>query len=232
MCIFFFTFCMLSLFKMLVDHACIDSGLLSSTISFVFGIHNWLRHCFDYFYSDDIDKLGKVQSSFWKEWKLKLEEQKHLTEHSRALEKIIPGVETERFLSRDSIYIENVIISLIESVKLEKKHILKDILKLADTYDLNCTEVWEFARMHWNINLKKMYCLQRSYLSFSSLAHWWCCESYILGCASLLVNSVSSSINFQYKVGVNLYFCPSVVSLEGVLNHKSCFHLIFNCLSI
>ncbi|KAG5019237.1 hypothetical protein JHK87_015092 [Glycine soja] len=91
--------------------------------------------------SDDIDKLGKVQSSFWKEWKLKLEEQKHLTEHSRALEKIIPGVETERFLSRDSIYIENVIISLIESVKLEKKHILKDILKLADTYDLNCTEV-------------------------------------------------------------------------------------------
>ncbi|TKY74056.1 MAG2-interacting protein 2 [Spatholobus suberectus] len=91
--------------------------------------------------SDDIDKLGKVQSSFWREWKLKLEEQKRLTEHSRALEKIIPGVETERFLSRDSIYIENVVISLIESVKLEKKHILKDILKLADTYDLNCTEV-------------------------------------------------------------------------------------------
>ncbi|KAK7350965.1 hypothetical protein VNO77_10060 [Canavalia gladiata] len=91
--------------------------------------------------SDDIDKLGKVQSSFWREWKLKLEEKKRLTEHSRALEKIIPGVETERFLSGDSIYIENVIISLIESVKFEKKHILKDILKLADTYDLNCTEV-------------------------------------------------------------------------------------------
>ncbi|XP_027903385.1 MAG2-interacting protein 2 isoform X3 [Vigna unguiculata] len=91
--------------------------------------------------SDDMDKLGKVQSSFWREWKLKLEEQKRLTEHSRALEKIIPGVETERFLSRDSIYIENVVISLIESVKLERKHILKDILKLVDTYDLNCTEV-------------------------------------------------------------------------------------------
>nr|KYP50625.1 Neuroblastoma-amplified sequence [Cajanus cajan] len=91
--------------------------------------------------SDDIDRLGKVQSSFWREWKLKLEEQKRLTEHSRALETIIPGVETQRFLSRDSIYIENVVISLIESVKLEKKHILKDVLKLADTYDLNCTEV-------------------------------------------------------------------------------------------
>lgn len=91
--------------------------------------------------SEDIDKLGKVQSSFWREWKLKLEEQKKLTEHSRALQKIIPGVETERFLSRDSIYIENVVISLIESVKLEKRHILKDILRLADTYDLDSTEV-------------------------------------------------------------------------------------------
>ncbi|KAK7282539.1 hypothetical protein RIF29_11407 [Crotalaria pallida] len=91
--------------------------------------------------SDEIDKLGKVQSSFWKEWKLKLEEQKRLTERSRALEEIIPGVETERFLSGDSIYIKNVVLSLIESVKFEKKHILKDILKLADTYGLNCTEM-------------------------------------------------------------------------------------------
>ncbi|KAL4300939.1 hypothetical protein S245_060885 [Arachis hypogaea] len=91
--------------------------------------------------SDEIDKLGKVQSSFWREWKLKLEEQKRLTDHSRALQKIIPGVETERFLSGDSIYIENVVLNLIESVKMEKKHILKDILKLADTYGLKSTEV-------------------------------------------------------------------------------------------
>ncbi|KAI4307064.1 hypothetical protein L6164_030294 [Bauhinia variegata] len=90
---------------------------------------------------DEIDRIGKVQSSFWREWKLKLEEQKRLTEHSRALEKIIPGVETERFLSRDSIYIENVVLSLIESVKFEKKHILKDIFKLAGTYGLNYSEV-------------------------------------------------------------------------------------------
>ncbi|KAI5444051.1 hypothetical protein KIW84_012606 [Lathyrus oleraceus] len=66
--------------------------------------------------SDDIDKLGKVQSSFWREWKLKLEEQKRFAEHSRALQKIIPRVETERFLSRDSIYIENVVISRIDVV--------------------------------------------------------------------------------------------------------------------
>lgn len=122
-----------------VDHAFIDCGLLSSTfISFLFGFRNQPRL---FYFPDDIDKLGKVQSSFWREWKLKLEEQKRLTEHSRALQKIIPGVEAERFLSGDSIYIENVVVSLIESVKLEKKHILKDILKLADTYDLNCTEV-------------------------------------------------------------------------------------------
>ncbi|MED6209594.1 hypothetical protein PIB30_056253 [Stylosanthes scabra] len=91
--------------------------------------------------SDEIGKLGKVQSSFWREWKVKLEEQKRLTDHSRALQKIIPGVETERFLSGDSIYIENEVLNLIESVKMEKKHILKDILKLADTYGLNSTEV-------------------------------------------------------------------------------------------
>ena len=91
--------------------------------------------------SDEIDKLDKVQSTFWREWKLKLEEQKRLADHSRVLEKIIPGVETTRFLSGDFAYIKSVVLSLIESVKLEKKHILKDVLKLADTYGLNHTEV-------------------------------------------------------------------------------------------
>lgn len=80
---------------------------------------------------------------------MKLDEQKRLAEHSRALEKIVPGVETERFLSGDSIYIENVVLSLVESVKFEKKNILKDILKLADTYGLNCTEVRGFAGIYF-----------------------------------------------------------------------------------
>ena len=92
-------------------------------------------------FADEIDKIGKAQSSFWREWKLKLEEQKRLADHSRSLEKIIPGVEMERFLSGDSLYIDSVVLSLIESVKFEKKHILKDILKLAGTYGLNCSEV-------------------------------------------------------------------------------------------
>ena len=34
-----------------------------------------------------------------------------------------------------------VVFSLIESLKLEKKNILKDMLKLADTYGLNRAEV-------------------------------------------------------------------------------------------
>lgn len=86
-----------------------------------------------------------MQSSFWREWKLKLEEQKLMADRSRALEKIIPGVDTARFLSGDIKYIESVLLSLIESVKLEKKHILKDILKLAHTYGLNQTKVCIFA---------------------------------------------------------------------------------------
>ncbi|OMO93554.1 Secretory pathway Sec39 [Corchorus olitorius] len=91
--------------------------------------------------SDDINKIDEVQSSFWREWKLKLEEKKRVADHSRLVEQIIPGVETARFLSGDISYIESVVFSLIESVKLEKKHILKGVLKLADTYGLNRVEV-------------------------------------------------------------------------------------------
>ncbi|XVE58313.1 hypothetical protein DITRI_Ditri04bG0160200 [Diplodiscus trichospermus] len=91
--------------------------------------------------TDDINKIDEVQSSFWREWKLKLEEKKCVADHSRFLEQIIPGVETARFLSGDVSYIESVVFSLIESLKLEKKHILKDVLKLANTYGLNRAEV-------------------------------------------------------------------------------------------
>lgn len=91
--------------------------------------------------SDEIERIDKVQPTFWGEWKIKLEQQKRVADRSRALEKIIPGVETERFLSGDVKYIEGVIASLIESVKLEKKNILRDVLKIANTYGLSCTEV-------------------------------------------------------------------------------------------
>ncbi|WRX17057.1 Sec39 domain - like 1 [Theobroma cacao] len=91
--------------------------------------------------SDDINKIDEVHSSFWRDWKLKLEEKKRVADHSRLLEQIIPGVETARFLSGDVSYVESVVFSLIESLKLEKKHILKDLLKLANTYGLNRAEV-------------------------------------------------------------------------------------------
>ncbi|XP_042982189.1 MAG2-interacting protein 2 [Carya illinoinensis] len=91
--------------------------------------------------SDEIEKIDKAQSTFWREWKLKLEEQKRVADHSRELEKIIPGVETERFLSGDVKYVEDVVVSLIESIKLEKKSILSDLLKIANAYGLSRTEV-------------------------------------------------------------------------------------------
>ncbi|XP_034897509.1 MAG2-interacting protein 2 isoform X2 [Populus alba] len=90
--------------------------------------------------SDDMTKID-VQSTFWGEWKFKLEEKKRVAEQSRVLEKIIPGVETGRFLSGDLDYIKSTIFSLIESVKFEKKHIIKDVLRLVDAYGLNHTEV-------------------------------------------------------------------------------------------
>lgn len=89
----------------------------------------------------ELNKIDKVHSTFWREWKQKLEEKKCMADRSRVLEQIIPGVETARFLSGDMDYIENVISSLIESVKLEKKHILNNVLKLAETYGLKRTKV-------------------------------------------------------------------------------------------
>ncbi|MCL7034287.1 hypothetical protein MKW94_030383, partial [Papaver nudicaule] len=83
---------------------------------------------------------GKVQSTFWREWKSKLEEQKLFTDQSRNLEKIMPGVDTARFLSGDNNYIEDVVFSLIDGVKMEKNTSLKEVLKLAGLYGLNCSE--------------------------------------------------------------------------------------------
>ncbi|XP_031271389.1 MAG2-interacting protein 2 [Pistacia vera] len=91
--------------------------------------------------SGELNKIDKVQSTFWREWKLKLEEKKCVADRSRLLEQIIPGVETARFLSGDIKYIESVVFSLVESVKLEKKPILNNVLKLVETYGLNRNEV-------------------------------------------------------------------------------------------
>ncbi|KAL9237446.1 hypothetical protein vseg_011993 [Gypsophila vaccaria] len=91
--------------------------------------------------SDELEKVDKEQSAFWRGWKLKLEEQKLSADRTKVLEELIPGVETARFLSGDLNYMRNVVMSFIESVKLQKKSILRDLLKIADTYSLNRTEV-------------------------------------------------------------------------------------------
>ncbi|KAL5805206.1 hypothetical protein ACOSQ3_032006 [Xanthoceras sorbifolium] len=92
--------------------------------------------------SGELNKIDKVQSTFWREWKLKLEEKMHVADQSRVLEQLIPGVETARFLSGDIKYIRSVVSSLTESIKSEKKHIVNNLLKLADeTYGLNRAEV-------------------------------------------------------------------------------------------
>lgn len=91
--------------------------------------------------SDAMDKIDKVQSTFWREWKFRLEEQKRYADQTRTLEQVIPGVETARFLSGDFDYIQSAVFSFINSVKREKKPILKEAVRLADTYGLNRTEV-------------------------------------------------------------------------------------------
>ncbi|KAL6541474.1 hypothetical protein OROGR_010960 [Orobanche gracilis] len=91
--------------------------------------------------SDECTIVHEAQSTFWNEWNVKLEQQKIVADKSRVLEKLIPGVETSRFFSGDMEHMQNVVFSLIESVKIEKKCILKDILVLAHTYGLNRSKV-------------------------------------------------------------------------------------------
>ncbi|KAJ4975918.1 hypothetical protein NE237_001024 [Protea cynaroides] len=91
--------------------------------------------------SDPMVKIGEVHSTFWRDWKSKLEVQKGIADQCRALEQLIPGVETARFFSGDYVYIESVVLSLIDSVKMERKPVLKEVLKLADAYGLKQTDV-------------------------------------------------------------------------------------------
>lgn len=94
--------------------------------------------------SGEMEKANEVQSTFWREWKDKLEGQKQLANQARSLEKLMPGVDSARFLSRDSNYIKNNIFMFIDSAKVEKKPVLKEALALASIYDMDRCEVCSF----------------------------------------------------------------------------------------
>ncbi|KAH6838206.1 neuroblastoma-amplified sequence protein [Perilla frutescens var. hirtella] len=136
--------------------------------------------------SDECSKVHEAQSTFWNEWKVKLEQQKNVADESRILEKLIPGVETTRFFSGDREYIQRVIFSLIESVKTEKKQILKDVLILAHTYGLDRGKVLLY------------------YLRTILVAEVWSVDDImeevseykeeILGYAAEVIRSISSSV--------------------------------------
>uniref|UniRef100_K3Z324 Sec39 domain-containing protein n=1 Tax=Setaria italica TaxID=4555 RepID=K3Z324_SETIT len=91
--------------------------------------------------TDDLDQIDMANTTFWREWKSKLEEEKQLADQARMLRQILPDIDTSRFLSGDVNYIKRVIFSFVDSVKLEKKHILKEAVKIAETYGLQRTEV-------------------------------------------------------------------------------------------
>ncbi|KAG0502446.1 hypothetical protein HPP92_002518 [Vanilla planifolia] len=75
--------------------------------------------------SDEVEHLDEVQSTFWREWKEKLEDQKRLADQARALEETVPGVDTSRFF------------------EVAKKHILREAVELATMYGLQRAELWE-----------------------------------------------------------------------------------------
>ncbi|CAN6344755.1 unnamed protein product [Urochloa humidicola] len=91
--------------------------------------------------TDDLDQIDMANTTFWREWKSKLEEEKQLADQARMLKQILPDIDTSRFLSGDANYIKRVVFSFVDSVKLEKKHILNEAVKIAETYGLQRTEV-------------------------------------------------------------------------------------------
>ncbi|KAG8051077.1 hypothetical protein GUJ93_ZPchr0009g1656 [Zizania palustris] len=91
--------------------------------------------------SDELDQIDEVNATFWREWKAKLEEEKRLADQARLLKQVLPNINTSQFLSGDVNYIRKVVFSFVDSVKLEKKHILKEAVKIAETYGLRRTEV-------------------------------------------------------------------------------------------
>lgn len=117
----------------------ISSATFSMDVSLMF--------CYNFFVTfvccvpEEIDRIATVDSKFWRVWKLKLEEQKRMADHSRLLEQVLPGIDVSRSLSGDVSYIEDAVFSLIESIQLEKKHILKKLLLIAQTYSLNHSKV-------------------------------------------------------------------------------------------
>ncbi|KAK2968190.1 hypothetical protein RJ640_018283 [Escallonia rubra] len=136
--------------------------------------------------SDEWDKLDEAQSSFWREWKLKLEEQRRVADHTRVLEQIIPGVEVARFLKGDVRYMENVVFSLTESVKLENKRILKDLMKLASTYGLDQTKV--LLQYLGSISVSEVWAIDDIEAEISEF------KGKLLSCAEEAINTISFSV--------------------------------------
>lgn len=91
--------------------------------------------------SDDLDQIDMAHATYWGEWKSKLEEEKRMADQARALKNVLPDIDTSRFLSGDASYIKKAVFSFVDSVKLERKHILKEAVNIAENYGLKRTEV-------------------------------------------------------------------------------------------
>ncbi|KAK1318871.1 hypothetical protein QJS10_CPB04g01968 [Acorus calamus] len=150
--------------------------------------------------SEEMDQIGKAQSTFWKEWKTKLEEQIRSADQARSLEKIIPGVNTARFLSGDVDYIKTVVWSFIDSVKLEKKFILKEAVNLADAYGLLRNEmglvIWSGLDISIEVLMQFLGCALVSELWANDdiLAEILDYKGNILACASGVINMIFTNV--------------------------------------
>lgn len=83
--------------------------------------------------------------NFWIEFSKRAGEILRVSEESRRLQKILPGVDVGRFLSGDEGYIQERIFSHVDSMNNQQERRLPDMLTLAGQYNI---EQWQVERLH------------------------------------------------------------------------------------
>ncbi|CAM6100690.1 unnamed protein product [Calypogeia fissa] len=89
------------------------------------------------------DTQDNSAPNFWKEFSIRAGEILRVSEESRRLRKILPGVDVGRFLSGDEAYIQERMFSHVDSLNIQQGRMLPEILILADQYKVDQWQIYE-----------------------------------------------------------------------------------------
>lgn len=87
---------------------------------------------------------GGSAPNFWSTFSTRAEEILRVSEESRRLREILPGVDVGRFLSGDEAYIQDRVFLHVDSMKMQQEQSLPKMLTLADQYNI---EQWQVKHL-------------------------------------------------------------------------------------